>query len=232
MIATLRNPRVCDKRHKTRRRDPILALGILGATLLGCADRPSSAPAAVADAVAVVRAESPDRPADLGAAVSLGGCTALTAAHVVEDAVAVTVGPDAAAARLVVADDRVDLALVATGPGGGRLVITDRADGDVVGQPAWIVTAPPATRFSPVTVEAVVSLRQRRLPADVVVERRSLVLTGVDVEPGDSGAPVVDPAGRVVGVVTLTQRAADTSYAVAPSEIRAFLDAADSDLGC
>ena len=78
----------------------------------------------------------------------------------------------------------------------------------------------------PTTVERVVTLRVDDVSAGVVHEREALVLAA-EVRSGDSGSPVVDGAGDVVGVVVLRRRDESGSYAtrVPPLPSRADLAA-------
>ena len=44
------------------------------------------------------------------------------------------------------------------------------------------------------------------------------------VEPGTSGAPLVDDEGRLAGIVVLTNRTDGTAYAVTAAELRRLID--------
>lgn len=57
--------------------------------------------------------------------------------------------------------------------------------------------------------------------------RRAAIKLEADVEPGDSGAAVVDDEGRMVGMVFATARNDEVGWAVAISEIRAALEQVD-----
>lgn len=57
--------------------------------------------------------------------------------------------------------------------------------------------------------------------------RRAAIKLEADVEPGDSGAAVVDDGGRMVGMVFATARNDEVGWAVAVSEIRAALEQVD-----
>jgi S1-C subfamily serine protease len=55
-------------------------------------------------------------------------------------------------------------------------------------------------------------------------ERRAALELAADVAPGDSGAPVVDGRGRVVGVLFATSREREhTAYAVDATALGALL---------
>ena len=49
--------------------------------------------------------------------------------------------------------------------------------------------------------------------------RRDSIKLGTAIEAGDSGAPVIDEEGRVIGLVFATSRTGDTGWAIAGSEL-------------
>ncbi len=68
-------------------------------------------------------------------------------------------------------------------------------------------------------------LRFVRLSLDGVGDRDGIEL-GADIESGDSGGPVIDDEGRLVGMVFATSRGDDRGWAVASNEIERAIDAA------
>lgn len=59
--------------------------------------------------------------------------------------------------------------------------------------------------------------------------RRAALRLEASIEPGDSGAAVVDDDGRLVGMVFATARNAEAGWAVSSSEIEAAVDALERD---
>jgi S1-C subfamily serine protease len=153
-----------------------------------------------------------------GVGIDLGAGTFLTAGHVVDgDLRVLTV--DEQPAVVVAFDERLDLAVLA---------LVDAPTGSARPIGAWPTdpTDPPEPRPGPVTVLSadepveteivrVVTLRVDDVSALVVHERPALEL-GYVAEPGHSGAPVLDGAGELVGVVVLSDPSGGRSYAVRP----------------
>ena len=74
----------------------------------------------------------------------------------------------------------------------------------------------------PAGIRRAITATVRIEPAPAV--RRAALELAADVEAGDSGAAVVDPHGRVVGVLFATSRGrAHTAYAVDATALRALL---------
>ena len=120
--------------------------------------------------------------------VAMGDGRVLTVAHVLEGARFVRV--DGRPARVVRVDRRLDLAELAvpgldapsvrTGGLGSEAVLRVLRDGEAVTLPAPV---------------------RRRVRASIDGHSRPALELAATVEPGDSGAPVVDAHGRVLGIV-------------------------------
>ena len=132
-----------------------------------------------------------------GTAFYIGGGEWLTAAHVVGDAATVTLynGTDAMSATVVGNDTVVDLALLRSrvGVGGAPLELTTSVE-PRAGQPANVVGFPLYDAVSASVTRGVVSRLEHPLTGTVVV-------TDAATNPGNSGGPLVDDCGRVLGVV-------------------------------
>jgi S1-C subfamily serine protease len=171
----------------------------------------------IADAVVVaVSAQpctSPNR--DLGVGVVVGPDLVATAAHVV-DGPRREVTVDGRPAGVLLADARTDLALLRTDVDGPGATTTDEAPDHA------LVRTPEGDHDVDV-------LRTGRLVVDDVTDgvrhEREVHTFTPGVEPGTSGAPLVDDEGRVGGIVVLTNRTDGTGYAVTAAEVRRSLAA-------
>ena len=167
--------------------------------------------------VVAVAAQPCDRPLPAeGVGVVLGDGVVVTAAHVVE-------GPrrdvtvDGADATVVAVDPRTDLAVL-------------RADVAGIGRrspprPVGVAARRDAgrrhrrdRRSAPGRSSSTTPRTRRRYEREVHTIRP-------DVPDGTSGAPLVDEAGDVAGIVVLANRSDGTSYAVTAAEVRAVLAA-------
>lgn len=159
------------------------------------------------------------RVADVATGVAAGDGRVLTVAHVIPAGRHVTV--DGRPATVVRVDRRADLALLSV-PGlhAPGLRLGDGAGTVAVGVR---VLREGHARLLPGTVRRRVVARVRAAPTDAPQVRPGLEL-GVGVSPGDSGAPVLDAAGRLLGVVfARAHDRGDTSWAVDATAVRALL---------
>ena len=187
--------------------------------LVSCTGADADAPTGAGPAVVAIESQTCRRPQPrLGVGTVLADGVALTAAHVVDDQLR-RLEVDGRAARVVASSPTTDLALVADETASDRTIDAARKWFDTIedAPPAPIeassaVTIATADGARPTTVERVVNLRVDDVSAGVVHERRALVLEA-EVQPGDSGSPVVDRVGDVVGVVVLRRSDESSSYA-------------------
>lgn len=190
---------------------------------------PDRGPDAAPDAAPVVsvRAIGPRRTA-LATGVAVGDRLVLTVAHSLADADRIQVGGRPACALVV--DRRRDVAVLAvTRLREPTITLAGRArPGD-----AWLARladgagAHPAPRreISPITVRRRVVARVHELDGRRY-ERAALEL-GFAVAPGDSGSPVLDARGRLIGMVFAASREhRKTSYGVSVDELAEAIEAA------
>jgi S1-C subfamily serine protease len=154
---------------------------------------------------------------EIATGVAAGDGRVLTVAHALAGRRAVRVA--GRPARVVRVDDGLDLALLAVpglhapavrlGGGGRRVTLTVLRDG----RPTLVRGA----------VRRRVVIRFRDQPSDPPKVRPGLEVAA-RIDPGDSGAPVLDGRGRVLGVVYARSRdRADTAWAVDASAVRTLL---------
>jgi len=154
---------------------------------------------------------------EVATAVAVGDGRVLTVAHAVAGRGAVRVA--GRPARVLRVDDRLDLALLAV-PG-------LRAPAMRLGGVARRVTLAVLRDGRPTplggAVRRRVVIRFRDQPSDPPEVRPGLEVAA-SIDPGDSGAPVLDMRGRVLGVVYARSRdRADTAWAVDASAVRSLL---------
>ena len=158
---------------------------------------------------------------DRATAVSIGDGLALTVAHSFDDAEAVSVSVadgDPVGAELVYLDRGRDIALLAFDDSvmdsDARSGLRVHSDDDDPADDARIVVY----RSGGVVIRPVELLQRTEITLDGEGRRESIKL-GAAIEPGDSGAPVIDVEGRIIGLVFATSRTGDTGWAIAGSEL-------------
>lgn len=122
----------------------------------------------------------------------------LTNAHVVDGATEINVkfsDKRERTARVIGVDTLSDIALIKVDAQNLPTVKIGRADTLRVGQ--WVVAIGSPFGFEQSASQGIVSALGRSLPGDAYVP---FVQTDVPVNPGNSGGPLIDLAGRVVGV--------------------------------
>jgi S1-C subfamily serine protease len=208
---------------------------------------------ALADVVAVQ--VLPSAGGQTATGVRVGGGRVLTVAHALPTrahpgrATVAHVGPTGRPARLVARDDAADLAVLATpvgapaarprdaprprdrrdpGPASGSATTPGAPDPADTSASGWRVLL----RRDGRVVRRPVALRRRitarvDAPGSGTDGRRPALELAVRAAPGDSGAPVVDAAGRLIGVVfAISNGQTTTAYAVTARPAVALLRAA------
>jgi len=127
----------------------------------------------------------------------------LTNAHVVENARSVTVGfadGKTVRARLRGTDPSTDLALLLVDPKAAKLrPLTLGSSKDTkVGDPTVAIGNP--FGLDQTLTTGVISAKQRRLEAPNGFQIEDVLQTDAAINPGNSGGPLIDAAGRVIGV--------------------------------
>ncbi|MDX1656740.1 MAG: trypsin-like peptidase domain-containing protein [Candidatus Competibacteraceae bacterium] len=125
--------------------------------------------------------------------------------HVVEGASRVMVrvsDADPVPARLVGAAPDYDLAVLRLVGSRARLqpIAVGSSDDLRVGQAAFAIGNPYGLQRSLTT--GVISALNRRLPTEATRELRGVIQTDAAINPGNSGGPLLDSAGRLIGVNT------------------------------
>lgn len=163
-----------------------------------------------------------------GSGVTLAEATVVTNAHVVAGAERVEVRlPDGSLrpATVVVLDPVLDLAvlLVEDHPQRPLALAEPEVGGEavIIGHPGGQDVA----RVAPVRIARRTTAVGRDLYGSDPAERRMLLLAA-SLRPGDSGAPVIDVDGAVVGIVfAISPDDPTTAYALDVDEVRSVLDA-------
>jgi S1-C subfamily serine protease len=88
-----------------------------------------------------------------------------------------------------------------------------------------------ALRVAPFEVARILDATGRNI-YDTDLVRREVLELAADLEPGDSGSPLVDPAGQVVGVTfAIARDRSSLAYALSTNELRELLAAPRDEVG-
>lgn len=194
----------------------------LAATLALCGCGGAAAPTApVPPALLAVTVTEPSGAISSATAFAAGDGRAVTVAHAIAGRsvlVALPGGP-ARRARVVATDARLDLAVLEV-PGlrAPALRVTNPRAGEGA---RVLVMRRGRSQLLRATVRRVITARVRDAPGAVVRVRPALELDAAVMQ-GDSGAPVLDGAGRVVGMVfAQSSDRDDRTYALDARAVRA-----------
>jgi S1-C subfamily serine protease len=194
----------------------LVAVVVVAVALAGCGGGATAGPPTVLE----VRVPGAGKDAT---AFAVGDGRAVTVAHVLRAGQPVFVADRRA--RVLRVDRRLDVALLAVG--GVRAPATGRG-GAHSGEPATVrVLRPGGTGSLRATVRRTITARvsARGAPAQV----RPALELAASVMPGDSGAPVVDRDGRVVGIVFAQASERDgVAYALDARALGAILTPAEA----
>lgn len=179
--------------------------------------------AAVGPGVLRIEGQACDLVVD-GSGFAVSDSVVVTNAHVVAGERTTSVYSDDGRRRdavVVAFDPRRDLALLRVGGGLDPLPLGDAAldaTGAVVGHPGG-----GPLRAAPARIDRIVQARGTDIYRSATTDRKVLVLA-TRLQPGDSGAPLVDAGGDVVGVAFAIDPGDDTTaYALARTELDAVL---------
>jgi S1-C subfamily serine protease len=198
------------RRLAARRPRIVAAAGCLTA-LAACSDDGHVPPPVVVH-VAAQPCDRPTRSRGLGVVVAPN--LVATAAHTVEGSLRdLTV--DGVAASVAIVDPRTDLDLLA--------VEVDAASAELSSEPAVTASVLGPEPATPVRIVRTGTLIVNDATDRARHERQVHTFTP-GVEDGTSGAPLVDAAGRVLGVVILDRRRDNLAYAVTARELTGLLE--------
>lgn len=125
-------------------------------------------------------------------------------------------------AKLVYLDLERDLALLWGEPPDSSFSVTLGDNTEVAN--ARVVSYP--TPDDPPEVFDIEILRLANVTLDGEGRRKALEIVA-EINPGDSGSPIVDDDGRLIGIVFATARGKDSGWAISVEEVISALDLAD-----
>jgi putative serine protease PepD len=152
----------------------------------------------------------------------------VTNAHVVDGAssVKVKIGDGATrAAEIVGRDDSTDIALLKVDPGGEDLEPLDFGDSDSVdvGDATYAIGNPYG--LSRTLTTGVISALQRQITAPNGYSIDDVLQTDAALNPGNSGGPLLDTAGHVIGVNSQVESSSNSiGFAVPSNTVRTVVD--------
>ena len=211
-------------------RAAIMVGGLVATIGLGGCSTDHAPPAAASLSVVAIESQpcrSPQPRHGVGTVIANG--VALTAAHVVDDP-ARTVEVAGEPAVVVATSARLDLAVLATAdasPVAIEAATTWFEAMDDATAPSVPVAPGPVTIVGstggimaglPARVTRALTLRVDDVSAGTTVERPAVELDIV-VEPGDSGSPIVDADGELIGVIVLRRAPTGVSYGTRIAEL-------------
>jgi S1-C subfamily serine protease len=193
----------------------VLVLAGVGSALLWPGDPSPPEWQAATPSVVEVLASGEGRQELQGSGAVVRAERVTTVAHLVAGSrtVAVRVGNERLQSRVVAVDREHDLALL------------EVAGLDAVALPRAETTAgEEGQMFSPGARDVALPFRvTRRVRARMAGVERDALEIEADVDPGDSGAALVDARGRLIGLVFAASRERDAGYAVPAGELDELL---------
>lgn len=195
---------------------------LLGATISSCLATPNPTDAELISSTLRIDIGGCRTGAVRATGVALPGGWIVTVAHSFDGIVDYSVeGRDA---KLVYLDLETDLALLwGERPPGTSVVRLAREPGV---KDVRVISFP--TPDDPPVVAGVEVLRLVNVTLDGQGRREALEILA-DINPGDSGSPLVDEKGRLIGIVFASARGVDSGWAVSVTEVIAALDVAERD---
>ncbi len=155
----------------------------------------------------------------------------LTNNHVVEDATRLEVTLNDGTkyeAKVIGSDPPIDLALIKIDAKGKSLPVLTLGDSDNLRVGQWVIAIGNPLNFEYTVTAGVVSAKKRRVPiGDVDAAIATFIQTDAAINFGNSGGPLLDTRGRVVGINTAISRAnfaEGIGFALPINEARAAMD--------
>jgi putative serine protease PepD len=166
--------------------------------------------------------------AGLGSGVALGGSHVMTNFHVVADATAIGVTSNGIImdAEVIGTDPVLDIAVLNVPGINGQTKPIEFSPSDelVVGQPVYVVGYPLGIGKS--ITSGIISGLGRIIPLNTSSWLSPFIQTDAAVSGGNSGGPLVDGCGRMVGMITLrslSPQAENMGYAIPMETLRDLL---------